>query len=87
MEIFLATCYLSRMSDRMFAQTCPNCGGICPQQAEICKYCKYSFAGASRFSRLSLQEFMPRKRGLQIAIVALAILMVLVLIVMNILRS
>ena len=74
------------MSDRMFAQTCPNCGGICPQQAEICKYCKCSFAGASRFSRLSLQEFLPRKRGLQIAIVALAILMAVVLIVMNILR-
>jgi hypothetical protein len=74
------------MSDRMFAQTCPNCGGICPQRAETCKYCKYRFSGTSYFSRLSIREFVPRKRGLQIALVVLAILMVVVLIVMNILR-
>jgi hypothetical protein len=68
----------------MFAQTCPNCGGICPQQAETCKYCKFSFSGTSRFS---LSEFVPRKSGLRIALIALAILMVVVLLVMNILRS
>ena len=71
----------------MFAQTCPNCGGICPQHAETCKYCKSSFSGPSRFSRISLDEFVPRKKGLQIAVVALDILMVVVLIVMNILHS
>jgi len=68
----------------MFAQTCPNCGGICPQQAETCKYCKYSFSGTSRFS---LDELVSRKNGLRIVVIALAILMVVVLIVINILRS
>ena len=68
----------------MFAQTCPNCGGICPQQAESCKYCKYSFSGTSRFS---LDEFVPRKSGLRMALIVLAILMVVVLIVIDILRS
>jgi hypothetical protein len=72
------------MSDRMFAQTCPNCGGICPQQAETCKYCKFSFSGASRFS---LNALVPRKNRLRIALIALAILMVVVLLVINILRS
>jgi hypothetical protein len=43
LEFFPPTCYFSTMSDRMFAQTCPNCGGICPQQAESCKYCKIQF--------------------------------------------
>jgi hypothetical protein len=68
----------------MFAQTCPNCGGICPQQAETCKYCKFSFSGSSRFS---LSALAPRKSGLRIALIALAILMAVVLLVMNILRS
>jgi hypothetical protein len=55
----------------MFAQTYPNCGGICPQQAETCKYCKFSFSGSSRFS---LNELVSRKSGLRIALIALAIL-------------
>jgi hypothetical protein len=72
------------MSDRMFAQTCPNCGGICPQQAETCKYCKFSFAGPGRFS---LNAIVPRRRSLKFALIALAILMIVVLLVINILRS
>jgi hypothetical protein len=68
----------------MFAQTCPNCGGICPQQAETCIYSKFNFSGSSRFS---LSVLAPRKSGLRIALIALAILMAVVLLVMNILRS
>ena len=68
----------------MFAQTCPNCGGICPQQAEICKYCKFNFAGPSRFS---LGALVPRRSGLKILLIALAILIVVVLLVINILNS
>lgn len=71
------------MSDRMFAQTYPNCGGICPQQAETCKYCKLRFSGTSSFS---LNGLVSRKSGLRIALIALAVLMVVVLIVMNILH-
>ena len=33
----------SEMSDRMFAQTCPNCGGICPQQAEAWQILQIQF--------------------------------------------
>jgi hypothetical protein len=83
LEIFPATCYFSTMSDRMFAQTCPNCGGICPQQAETCKYCKFSFANANSFP---LKGLVPRNGVLRIAVVLLAILMVAVLIVINILK-
>lgn len=72
------------MSDRMFAQTCPNCGGICPQQAESCKYCKFSFASANSFS---LNRLVLRKGALRIAVIILAIVMVAVLIVINILHS
>jgi translation initiation factor 2 gamma subunit (eIF-2gamma) len=72
------------MSDRMFAQTCPNCGGICPQEAETCKYCKFSFEGPSRFS---LDAIAPGRRVLKFALIALAILMIVALLVINILRS
>jgi uncharacterized membrane protein YvbJ len=72
------------MSDRIFAQTCPNCGGICPQQAETCKYCEFSFAGANSFS---LNRLVPRKGVLRIAVIVLAIVMVVVLLVINILHS
>lgn len=50
LEFSPATCYFWKMSDRMFAQTCPNCGGICPQQAETCKYCKFSFSSTNVLS-------------------------------------
>ena len=71
------------MSDRMFAQSCPNCGGICPLQAQTCKYCKFNFPGARSFS---LSSFLPRKRSLRIAVIIMAIVMVAVLFVINVLN-
>jgi hypothetical protein len=68
----------------MFAQTCPNCGGICPQQAETCKYCKFSFSNANTFS---LNRLVPRKSGLRIVVIVLAILVVVILLVINIFGS
>ena len=72
------------MSDRMFAQSCPNCGGICPLQAQTCKYCKFNFPGAWSFS---LNSFLPRKGSLRIALIILAIVMVAVLFVINVLNN
>jgi hypothetical protein len=65
----------------MFAQTCPNCGGICPQQAETCKYCKFSFSSPPAFS---LNGLVPRKSGLRLVVIALAILVVFILLVISI---
>ena len=70
------------MSDRMFAQTCPNCGGICPQQAEACKYCKFSFLSTNTFS---MDGLVPRKNSLRIVLIVVAILMVFVVLVISIL--
>jgi hypothetical protein len=84
LEFSPATCYLWKMSDRMFAQTCPNCGGICPQQAETCKYCKFSFSSTNTFS---LTGLVPRKNRLRIAVAVVAILLVVVWLVINILHS
>ena len=69
------------MSDRMFARTCPNCGGICPQQADTCKYCKFSFSGTNTFS---LDGLVPGKSGLRIAVVVVVILVVVLLLLINI---
>jgi hypothetical protein len=69
------------MSDRVFAETCPNCGGICPQQAGTCKYCKFSFSSTNTFS---LNGLVPQKRGLRIVVMVLAILVVVILLVINI---
>src|ERR1700719_2463794 len=84
LEFSPATCYFWKMSDRMFAQTCPNCGGICPQQAETCKYCKFSFSGADAFS---LSRLVPRKSGLRIVLIVLAILVVVIWLVINMFGS
>jgi len=81
LEFSPATCYFWKMSDRVFAQTCPNCGGICPQQAETCKYCKFSFSSPSTFS---LNGLVPRKSGLRMVVIALAILVVFILLVISI---
>jgi hypothetical protein len=67
----------------MFAETCPSCGG-CPQQAETCKYCKFSFSSAAMFS---LKGLIPRKNGLRIVVIVLAILAVVILLVINIFDS
>jgi len=77
------TCYFSTMSDRMFAQSCPNCGGICPLQAQTCEYCKFRFSGARTFS---LNSIVPRKGFLRFAVIILAIVMVAVLLVINVLN-
>ena len=71
------------MSDRMFTQSCPNCGGICPLQAETCKYCKFSFSGDKTFS---LGKLLPRNNILRIALIILAVVMVAVVFVTNVLR-
>jgi hypothetical protein len=84
LEFSAATCYFWKMSDRVFAQTCPNCGGICPQQAETCKYCKFSFSSTNTFS---LNRLVPRKSGLRIVVIVLAILVVVILLVINIFGS
>ena len=68
----------------MFAQSCPNCGGICPLQAQTCKYCKFNFPGARTFS---LGSLVPQKSPLRIAVIILAIVMVAVLIVINVIHS
>jgi len=69
------------MSDRMFAQTCPNCGGICPQQAETCKYCNCRFSSPNAFS---LNGLVLGKSGLRIAMIVVAILVIVILLVINI---
>ena len=69
------------MSDRMFAETCPNCGGICPRQAETCKYCKWSFSSTNTFS---LNGLVPGKNALRIAMIVVAILVVVIWLVINI---
>jgi hypothetical protein len=71
------------MSDRMFAQSCPNCGGICPLQAQTCKYCKFNFPGART---LSLNSLLQRKGAFRIAVIILAIVMVGVLFVISVLN-
>jgi hypothetical protein len=64
----------------MFAQTCPNCGGICPQHAETCKYCKFNFSSTNTFS---LNGLLQRKNGLRMVVIALAILVVAMLLVIS----
>ena len=72
------------MSDRMFAQTCPQCSGICPAHAQVCRYCKSSLPRAKRYS---FEMPVAKKGALRSAAILLAILMVLVLIVINILAK
>jgi hypothetical protein len=67
----------------MFAQSCPNCRGVCPRDARVCKYCKFRFEAPGAFS---LDRLLPRGSMLRIAVIILAIVMVVVLVVMNVLH-
>jgi hypothetical protein len=59
-------------------------GGVCPLQAQTCKYCNMSFAGAKFFS---LKWRLVRAGPLRKVVIWVAILMIAVLLVMNVLRG
>jgi hypothetical protein len=84
LEVFLCSCYLLLMSERLYSKSCPDCGGVCPLQAQTCKYCNSSFPGAKTFS---LNWRMARVGPLRKVAIWVAILMIVVLIVMNVLRG
>jgi hypothetical protein len=81
MEVFSCTCYFLLMSERLYSKSCPECGGVCPLQAQACKYCRFSFRGGKTFS---LNWRVARVGPLRKVAIWVAILMIIVLIVMNI---
>jgi hypothetical protein len=84
LEVFSGTCYLSTMSDRLYSKSCPECGGVCPLQAQTCRYCGASFPGSKSFS---LNWSVARAVSLRKVAIWVAILMIVVFFVINILRG
>ena len=72
------------MSDRLYSKSCLECGGVCPLQAQTCRYCNSNFPGGKSFS---LNWRMPRVGPLRKVTIWVAILMIVVLLVINILRG
>src|SRR6266446_2508176 len=50
LEVFSRPCYFWFMSERLYSRSCPECGGVCPLQARVCKYCNFFFPGRRTFS-------------------------------------
>jgi hypothetical protein len=72
------------MSERLYSKSCPECGGVCPLQAQTCRYCSASFPGTKGFS---LHWRVARLGSLRKVAIWVAILMIVVLFVINILRG
>lgn len=84
LEVSSGTWYSSLMSERLYSKSCPECGGVCPLQAQTCRYCSASFPGTKGFS---LHWRVPRLGSLRKVAIWVAILMIVVLFVINILRG
>jgi len=84
LEDWFCTCYFLVVSERLYSKSCPQCGGICPLQAQTCRYCHASFPGSRKFS---LNWPVARLGSLRRAAIWVAILMIVVLFFINILRG
>jgi uncharacterized membrane protein YvbJ len=73
------------MSDRLYSKSCPECGGVCPLQAQTCRYCGARFPAGSK--SFSLNWSVARVGSLRKVAIWVAILMIVVLFVINILRG
>ena len=71
------------MSDRPFTQVCPNCAGICPLHAQVCKYCKFDLDAADSFLPSSP---ITRSSAARLGLAVVAIAMVVVLLVLAVTR-
>jgi hypothetical protein len=84
LEDFCRTCYFWVMSERLYSKSCPECGGVCPLQAQACRYCNSNFPGGRKFS---LDWRVARVGSLRRVAIWVAILMIVVLFFINILRG
>lgn len=71
------------MSDRLYTKVCDSCGGICPLQAEACRYCKTEFAPA----KSSITSLLPRKGPVRTLLIIGAILVAALLLYTNIFKN
>ena len=73
------------MSERLYSKSCPECGGVSPLPARVCKYCKSKFPDTA--TKFSFALPVIGKGGLRPMAILVAVLVIIALIVLGVLTK